>query len=171
MCSALNPPLLAFCIHTHGEADHLVVPGRLGFLHWLHERPGVLVTLRHIKHRLVRIKHVYASRALCTFVWRRPLTFTCWRMVFRVLYSWSGSFSSFLKHGEHKQVGQWWRARQTNGRKGLSAKLESESHTYPLPTGFQPVSPIYAKKPWISVIPHTFKINMRYYVRKIYGAM
>lgn len=64
MCSASYPPLLAFCIRTHGEANHLVVPRCLGFLHWLHERPGVLVTLRHIKTRLVRTKHVYASQAL-----------------------------------------------------------------------------------------------------------
>lgn len=35
---------------THGEANDLVVPGGLGFLHWLHEGPGVLVALRHNDH-------------------------------------------------------------------------------------------------------------------------
>jgi hypothetical protein len=32
-------------IHTHGEADDLVVTRSLSLLHWFHERPGILVTL------------------------------------------------------------------------------------------------------------------------------
>ena len=32
-------------IHTHGEADDLVVARSLSLLHWFHERPGILVTL------------------------------------------------------------------------------------------------------------------------------
>lgn len=32
---------------THGEANGLVVPGGLCFLDRLHERPGVLVDLKH----------------------------------------------------------------------------------------------------------------------------
>lgn len=35
-----------YCVHTHWEANYLIVPGCLCFLHWLHERPGIRVTLR-----------------------------------------------------------------------------------------------------------------------------
>lgn len=34
---------------THGEAYDLVVPRCFCFFHRLHERPGILVTLKHIK--------------------------------------------------------------------------------------------------------------------------
>lgn len=41
--------VLRAVLHTHGEADDLVVSRRLRFLHRLHEWPGVLVTLQHDK--------------------------------------------------------------------------------------------------------------------------
>ena len=85
---------MALCIHTHGEANDLVVPRCLGFFHRLHERPGVLVPLRH-KDRIGK-NQVCVRGSVCVYSMCLSLTFTCWRMVFRVLYSWSGSFSSFL---------------------------------------------------------------------------
>lgn len=41
---------VTLCIHTHGETNDLVVPGCLSFFHRLHERPGVLVALKHKNH-------------------------------------------------------------------------------------------------------------------------
>lgn len=52
-------------------------------------------------------------KQICRFAWHlkkghvyvcSSLTFTCWRMVFRVLYSWSGSFSSFLKYNKEQET-------------------------------------------------------------------
>ena len=111
--------------------------------------------------------------ALCMSMWLRPLTFTCWRMVFRVLYSWSGSFSSFLKHREHKQVDSDERRDKPTDEKGPTAKLESlsvESHVpfaHRLPASF---TCLYEETMNQCHLSH-FKLNVRYCVRKIYGAL
>lgn len=51
-------------IHTHGEADDLVVTRSLSLLHWFHEWPGILVTLQHIVRNLC----VYACARWCVHV-------------------------------------------------------------------------------------------------------
>lgn len=48
LCSTLN---ICDHIHTHREADDLVVTGRFRLFHRLHEGPGILVTLRHKDQR------------------------------------------------------------------------------------------------------------------------
>lgn len=168
MCSASYPPLLAFCIRTHGEANHLVVPRCLGFLHWLHERPGVLVTLRHIKTRLVRTKHVYASQALLHVYVTPPPHLHMLEdglqsavQLIRIL--------QFLP----KAQGNTNKLTVMRGETNQPAKLESltvESHVpfaHRLPASF---TCLYEETMNQCHLSH-FKMNVRYRVRKIYGAL